>query len=190
MFWSLYAVSPSSLLRIFLYATVLSAVQSEEITFSSDKLVLHSITYRPEGEGPFSAVLYNHGSEANPGTKPELGKFFSSKGYVFFFPLRRGQGCSPDDSYVKSLRVRGAAGAIALHETHLEDQLAALTYLKRLPYVDARTIPSPAALTAAFKPCSLSSVVEAITGVPHGMRKCPFFFCNPKRIMIRCPTSS
>ena len=35
---------------------------------------------------------------------------------------------------------RVVAGAIALHETHLEDQLAALAYLKQLPDVDAQRI--------------------------------------------------
>jgi dipeptidyl aminopeptidase/acylaminoacyl peptidase len=36
--------------------------------------------------------------------------------------------------------LKGAAGAIALHETHLEDQLAALAYLKQLSDVDPHKI--------------------------------------------------
>jgi carboxymethylenebutenolidase len=128
------------LLLLFLKATTLLAAQPEEVTFPSGKLALHGFIYRPQGSGPFSAILYNHGSEAKPGTKPELGKFFSDKGYVFFVPHRRGQGRSPYDANVESLRARGVAGAIALHETHFEDQLAALTYLKQLPSVDAARI--------------------------------------------------
>jgi carboxymethylenebutenolidase len=121
-------------------ATVLSAAQPEEVTFPSGKLVLHGFLYRPRGSGPFPAILYNHGSEEKPGWKPELGEFFSSRGYVFFVPHRRGQGRSPNDSYVESLRAQGVAGAIALHETHLEDQLSALAYLKQLSDVDPHRI--------------------------------------------------
>ena len=94
--------------------------------------MLHGILYRPRGSGPFPAILYNHGSEEKPGSKPALGEFFSSNGYVFFVPHRRGQGRSPNDSFVESLYAQGAAGRIALQEIHLEDQLAALTYLKQL----------------------------------------------------------
>jgi hypothetical protein len=74
------------LFLLFLKTTVLSAAGAEEVTFPSGKLVLHGFLYRPQGNGPFPAILYNHGSEEKPGTKPALGNFFSSKGYVFFVP--------------------------------------------------------------------------------------------------------
>jgi carboxymethylenebutenolidase len=128
------------LLLLFLKVTAPLAAQPEQVTFPSGKLTLHGFLYKPQGEGPFPAVLYNHGSEQNPGSKPVLGEFFSSQGYVFFVPHRRGHGRSPHDSYVESLRAQGAGGAIALHETHLEDQLAALSYLKQLSHVDSRKI--------------------------------------------------
>lgn len=133
-------VVQTCLLLLFLKATVLSAAEPEEVTFPSGKLVLHGFLYRPQGNGPFPAILYNHGSEEKPGTKPTLGNFFSSKGYVFFVPHRRGKGRSPNDANVESLRAQGRAGAIALHETHLEDQLAALAYLKQLPDIDVQRI--------------------------------------------------
>jgi carboxymethylenebutenolidase len=128
------------LFLLFLKTTVLSAAGAEEVTFPSGKLVLHGFLYRPQGNGPFPAILYNHGSEEKPGTKPALGNFFSSKGYVFFVPHRRGRGRSPNDSNVESLRAQGRAGAIALHETHLDDQLAALAYLTKLSGVDSHKI--------------------------------------------------
>lgn len=128
------------LLLLALKATVLSAAQPKEVTFPSGDLVLHGFIYKPQGNGPHPAILYNHGSEAKPGWKPELGEFFSSKDYVFFVPHRRGQGRSPNDSYVESLRAQGVAGAIALHETHLEDQLAAFAYLKQRSDVDPNRI--------------------------------------------------
>ena len=102
--------------------------------------MLHGFIYKPLGKGPFPAILYNHGSELKPGWKPELGEFFSSRGYVFFVPHRRGHGRSPHDSFVDSLRAQGEGGAIALHELHLGDQLAALAYLTHLSDVDSHRI--------------------------------------------------
>jgi carboxymethylenebutenolidase len=116
------------------------AAQPSEVTFPSGRLTLSGFVYKPEGKAPFPAVLYNHGSERKPGSKPELGGLFSGKGYVFFVPHRRGHGRSPDDPHVDSLYNQGLRGAVALHEVHLEDQLAALNYLKGLPYVDTNKI--------------------------------------------------
>jgi carboxymethylenebutenolidase len=60
-----------------------------------------------------------------------VGRLFSDNGYVLFVPHRRGQGRSSADG-------RGVLGlgALALNEAQLPDQLAALGYLKGLPYVD------------------------------------------------------
>jgi carboxymethylenebutenolidase len=110
------------------------AAPPEEVAFPSGALELHGFVHKPEGSGPFPAILYNHGSEEKPGAKPELGKLFRENGYVFFVPHRRGQGRSPHDGRVLTL------GALALNELQLEDQLAALSYLKGLSYVDPARI--------------------------------------------------
>jgi len=129
--------------------------------------VLHGFIYRPQGSAPFPAVLYNHGSERKPGSKLELAKVFISKGYVFFLPHRRSHGNSPGDSFVDSLYDQGAAGIVALHEIHLEDQLAALSYVKQLSYVDPNRI--------AVAGCSYGGIqtvlaVEANTELKLGLR--------------------
>ena len=107
-----------------------AAAPSEEVTFPSGDLQLHGFIRRPDGAGPFPAILYNHGSERLPGQKPELAQLFTENGYVFFVPHRRGQGRSPADARVLSF------GALALNELQLQDQLAALVYLRSLGYVD------------------------------------------------------
>jgi carboxymethylenebutenolidase len=53
--------------------------------------------YKPDGAGPFPAVVYNHGSA--PGMLCQqafeaLGPIFVKRGWVFFGPYRRGQGLS------------------------------------------------------------------------------------------------
>ena len=119
-----------------------------EVTFSSGGLVLHGFLYKPEGQGPFPAVLWNHGSERRPGWLPEVAPLFLSRGYIFFIPHRHGQGRSPGD-YVMDLLERanqtGGPSArsrklVELMDQHLEDQVAALSYLKALPDVDPQRI--------------------------------------------------
>ena len=119
-----------------------------EVTFPSGNLVLHGFIYKPEGKGPFPAVLWNHGSERRPGWLPELAPIFLSKGYILFIPHRRGHGRSPGE-YVMDLldRANQSGGPqarskmlVELMELHLEDQLAALSYLKGLPEVDPQRI--------------------------------------------------
>ena len=60
-------------LMLSVKVTALLAAQPEEVTFPSGKFMLRGFLYRPEGNGPFPAVLYNHGSQQNPGLKPALG---------------------------------------------------------------------------------------------------------------------
>lgn len=119
-----------------------------EVTFPSGNLVLHGFVYKPEGPGPFPTVLWNHGSERRPGWLPELAPIFTGHGYVLFIPHRRGHGRSPGE-YVMDLLAqaneRGGREArdkklVELMEAHFEDQVAALTYLKGLPYVHPQRI--------------------------------------------------
>jgi carboxymethylenebutenolidase len=119
-----------------------------EVTFSSGNLVLHGFLYKPEGKGPFPAVLWNHGSERRPGWLPEVAPLFLNQGYVFFIPHRRGHGRSPGE-YIMDLleRANQSGGSSArsrklvdLMEQHLQDQMAALAYLKGLPEVDPERI--------------------------------------------------
>src|SRR5207244_4183342 len=78
-------------------AFTLSFGWAETVTFPSGEVTLHGVLYKPEGIGPFPAVIYNHGSA--PGMMSEqafavLGPVFASHGWVFFGPYRRGQGLS------------------------------------------------------------------------------------------------
>lgn len=93
-------------------------------------------------------MLWNHGSEKLPGWLPELGQLVTNKGYVFFVPHRRGQGRSPGDYIMDLLNQerskpgRGESNKllVRLQEVHLQDQMAALSYLKGLSYVDPNRI--------------------------------------------------
>lgn len=111
-----------------------------EVTFQSGDLTLHGFLWKPEGAGPFPALLWNHGSEKLPGQLPDNAKAFLAKGYVFFLPHRRGQGRSPGP-YIQDLvdAVKPAerpALQLQLLESQLNDQLAGLSFLKSQRFVD------------------------------------------------------
>ena len=124
----------------------------QDVTFPSGSLNLHGAMYKPAGTGPFPAILYNHGSwQDASGDVPEVAQLFTSRGYVFFLPHRRGHGRSSNqgpfivDMLQNERRERGVDAwsklMVKLHETdHLEDQLAALAFLKRQSFVDRERI--------------------------------------------------
>src|SRR5438093_13629593 len=85
----------SALFALLLLPSVLAV--AETVTFPSGEITLHGVLYKPEGAGPFPAVVYNHGSAAGMLSKEAfdaLGPVFVQRGWVFFGPYRRGQGLS------------------------------------------------------------------------------------------------
>jgi dipeptidyl aminopeptidase/acylaminoacyl peptidase len=75
-----------------------SSTQVEQVTFSSGNLVLHGFIHKPEGNGFCPALLLNHGSEQFPKSGQIIAEPYVQKGYVVFFPHRRGQGYSSSQS--------------------------------------------------------------------------------------------
>jgi len=121
------------------------------VTFKSDGLTLVGYTFRPDGPGPFPTVIWNHGSEKNPGGGPQfdsVAKVFVPAGYAVFATVRRGHTGSEGVYIVDTLNVLRAKGdgsdrdlLVRLHETEqLNDLLAGVAYAKTLPFVDARKL--------------------------------------------------
>jgi dienelactone hydrolase len=131
-------------IAVAVFAGTACAVEPELVSFASGKQELRGLLFKPEGNGPFPAVLYNHGSEKLPGSKPEIGNFFAANGYVLFVPHRRGQGRSPGGYIMDALRntpstIRGQL-MVSLLEQQQQDVVAALEYLRNLQYVNAKRI--------------------------------------------------
>src|ERR1041385_7157285 len=144
------------LMSVLLCLTTLSsaAIPHETVAFQNGRITLHGLVYKPQGNGPFPAVLYNHGSargmlsnEAFEAIAPQ----YVSRGWVFFAPYRRGQGLSARvGPYIidaanaaakdGGMRARQAAVAKLLETDHLADQLAGLDWLKKQTFIDTKRI--------------------------------------------------
>src|SRR5262245_31987632 len=44
----------------------------QSVKFKSGQLTLVGVVYKPDGPGPFPAVIWNHGSEKTPGPSRQL----------------------------------------------------------------------------------------------------------------------
>jgi carboxymethylenebutenolidase len=142
----------SALLTLLLLPSVL--VVAETVTFPSGEITLHGVVYKPEGTGPFPAVIYNHGSAPGMMSKEafaSLGPVFTSHGWVFFGPYRRGQGLSATagpyigDQIAAAEKAGGVSAAAAtmvrlLETDHLDDQLGALAWLRKQSFVQPNRI--------------------------------------------------
>jgi len=117
-----------------------------------DGHVLAGYLYQPEGTGPWPALVWNHGSERNPGKGPQFDSIaseFVPAGYVVFALERRGHGESGGDYIVDQTRLlarsqgRDAGERLMIHllqTEQLRDQLAGLAFLQKLPIVDPQRI--------------------------------------------------
>ncbi len=114
----------------------------ERVSFKSGSLTLVGFLFRPDRPGPLPGLIWNHGSERNPGSAPQfdaVAAVFVPAGYVVFAPVRRGHGGS-EGTYIQDELQRAGPGRdraqVRLLEEQVDDQLAGLAYLKSLPYVD------------------------------------------------------
>jgi dienelactone hydrolase len=126
----------------------------------SGDLRLKGYFWKPAGQGPFPAILFNHGSGGNDPqhtagrtmaeAASDLAPIFLKHGYAFFYLCRRGQGLSAEQGpftidLLKQAETKGADARKRLHYqlltgSQLDDALAGLTFLKAAPGVDAKRI--------------------------------------------------
>jgi dienelactone hydrolase len=137
------------------------SVVPETIVIPSGKLRLKAFLWKPIGSGPFPTVLFNHGSggaDADhtaglPMTEAaeRLAPLFLKYGYAFVYLFRRGQGLSADqgsfmqdilqrEEAVKGKEARQHLQFMLATTDHLDDVLAALSFLKTAPAIDSKRI--------------------------------------------------
>jgi dienelactone hydrolase len=138
-----------------------SPASPQTVDFPSGNVYLKAYFWKPSGPGPFPVVLFNHGSggedAAHTAGMPiteaaeRLAPLFLKHGYAFLYPFRRGQGLSSDQApFMQDLlkREEAAHGTEArghlqdgpILTDHLQDVLAALSFLKARPDIDPHRI--------------------------------------------------
>ena len=117
----------------------------EEHSFENAGETLSGFLYRPGGDGPFPAVILNHGSGLHQGSsdvsKPSVATLLASWGLACFFPHRRGYGNSTGRPWREQVT---AEFGTELYDQQLserlkdeaQDVLAALAYLEGVSDID------------------------------------------------------
>ena len=132
--------SPISLIQ----ALVEFKKTDQRIEYPSGSLKLPGRLYKPPGNGPFPAVIWNHGSEKTPGPQVELARFYTEHGFVFVLPTREGHADAPGE-YILDLQKKILAREIspkslteivALHDRFNQNVVDAVAWLKTQPFVD------------------------------------------------------
>src|SRR5262245_38796452 len=112
----------SFILGLTLQTSIVAQVPSPDtVVINSGDLKLRALLYRPQGPGPFPAVLFNHGSGHASGVDsagrpdqrhPELmGPLFVKHGYLFLYLFRRGDGLSRDQGVPAADRMESASAS-------------------------------------------------------------------------------
>jgi carboxymethylenebutenolidase len=133
----------------------------ETVVIHNGPVALHALVFRPQGRGPFPAILLNHGSGRTPEDLRRLGPYernaetlgplFVRHGYVFLYLFRRGVGPSTGqgansvdlmnrESTAHGQHARNALQLRLLEDRDMTDALSGLKFLRALPYVDARDV--------------------------------------------------
>jgi carboxymethylenebutenolidase len=132
-----------------------------KIAVKSGDVMLEAWVWRPQGSGPFPAVLVNHGSGRTREQLERLGPYermaetigpvFARHGYELLYLFRRGVGPSTgagrnavdlmnDEAAAHGQDARNALQMKLLEGREMSDALAAVTRLRHLPDVDPRRV--------------------------------------------------
>jgi carboxymethylenebutenolidase len=133
----------------------------ETVEIHNGPVTLHALLWRPQGRGPFPAVLLNHGGGRTREELERLGPYerqadalgpvFARHGYVFLYLFRRGVGLSADQGAnavelmnsefaAHGQEARNALQLRLLENGDMSDALSGLAFLRALPEVDARKV--------------------------------------------------
>lgn len=114
----------------------------ETAFYASGKLKIEAYVFKPEGAGPFPVVIYNHGSRAGHEREERpfayVGEMLAPSGYVVVVPERRGYGKSDGTTFSEAVGEDRGPRFVARVQEEADDMLAAVEFVKTLPYADAK----------------------------------------------------
>ena len=143
----------------------------EDVRIPAGRYSIAATILRPEGAGPYGAVILNHGTPGSASGRAresaELlihsASVFARRGYVVVLPLRRGFGATggdfaEDPGTCANPDYRKGESAAA------DDVMAAYEYARTLPYVDGNRM-----ILAGQSAGGIVSMYTAGTRNPHGL---------------------
>jgi dienelactone hydrolase len=115
-----------------------------EVFYLSGSLRIQAYLYKPAGDGPFPVVIYNHGSrparERLSVPFAYIGRLLTRAGYAVLVPERRGYGSSDGPTWSEEVGNDRGQQFIARLQAETDDVLAALAYLRTLPFADMQRL--------------------------------------------------
>lgn len=128
----------------------LQGAEAQRAIYLSGNQTLLGCIYKPRGDGPFPAVIFNqHGTRSFNGPTldpfPELAKLYNDRGYVLFIPGRHATQQTEDsesekDSGVASNIAAQGKKVMENHQVHVENITASVQWLRSQAYVDEKQI--------------------------------------------------
>ncbi len=111
-----------------------------EVFYPSGNLRIQAYLYKPDGDGTFPVVIYNHGArdgrERASVPFQYVGKILTRAGYAVLVPERRGYGKS-DGSMWRQEVGNDRSRLIIRLQAETDDVLAAIDYLRTVRFADA-----------------------------------------------------
>ena len=115
----------------------------QDVFYASGSLRIQAYVYQPEGDGPFPAVIYNHGTrdgrERASSPFPHVGKMLTRAGYAVLVPERRGYGKSDGEIWWQEVGSDQSRLILRL-QAETDDVLASIDYLRTLSRVDTKRL--------------------------------------------------
>jgi dienelactone hydrolase len=144
-------VSAACLLGIFLCLVAACAPSQSladaaytEVFYPSGRLRIQAYLYKPNGDGSFPVVIYNHGSRVGRERRSMpfeyIGRLLTRAGYAVLVPERRGYGGSDGLTWSEDVGNDRGPRFIARLQAETDDVLAALDYLRTLPFTDTKRL--------------------------------------------------
>jgi dienelactone hydrolase len=141
------------------------------IPAANGRYALAATILRPEGQGPYGAVVLNHGTPGSASSRAresselliQSAAVFARRGYVVVMPLRRGFGATGGD-FAEDPGTCANPDYRKGEQNAADDVMAAYEYARALPYVDGKRM-----ILAGQSAGGMVSVVAAGTRNPEGL---------------------